>query len=282
MADKNTPPKLRSTWFRVAVEGATSDGRQIERGWIEQAAASYNPRTYGARVWMEHIRGTLADSPFKAYGDVVAVKAEEVEINGQKKLALFAQIEPTADLVALNKAKQKIYTSIEIAPKFADTGAAYLIGLGITDSPASLGTDVLTFAAANPAAHPYANRKQHADNLFTVADETVLAFEEVEDKPSLGAVLFAKITDLLKGKEAQTQGEFAQVGAAITTVAEHVRDQDERFTRTEQTVTTLGNKHDALAADFAALKQQLSQTQDPNQTQRPAVTGGNGQNLTDC
>lgn len=185
MADPKTP-KLRSPFFRVAVEGATSDGRQIERAWIEQAAASYNPKTYGARIWMEHIRSSVADSPFKAYGDVVAVKAEEVEINGQKKLALFAQIEPTADLVALNKAKQKIYTSIEISPKFADTGAAYLVGLGITDSPASLGTDVLSFAAANPAGNPYAGRKQHADNLFTVAEETALTFAEVEDKPILG------------------------------------------------------------------------------------------------
>lgn len=86
MADPKTP-KLRSPFFRVAVEGATSDGRQIERAWIEQAAASYNPKTYGARIWMEHIRSSVADSPFKAYGDVVAVKAEEVEINGQKRRA---------------------------------------------------------------------------------------------------------------------------------------------------------------------------------------------------
>ena len=33
---------------------------------------------------MEHLRGTLADSSFRAYGDVLAVKAEEVEINGEK------------------------------------------------------------------------------------------------------------------------------------------------------------------------------------------------------
>jgi hypothetical protein len=281
MADPKTP-KLRSPFFRVAVEGATSDGRQIERAWIEQAAASYNPKTYGARIWMEHIRSSVADSPFKAYGDVVAVKAEAVEINGQKKLALFAQIEPTADLVALNKAKQKIYTSIEIAPKFADTGAAYLVGLGITDSPASLGTDVLTFAAANPAAHPYANRKQHADNLFTVAEETALTFDEVEDKPGLGALLLAKVTEMLKGKDAQTQGEFAQIGAAVTAVAEHVREQEERFTSAQAALTELTSKHRQLQADFTDLQVQLSQTQDPNQPKRPPVTGGDGQTLTDC
>ncbi len=281
MADPKTP-KLRSPFFRVAVEGATSDGRQIERSQIEQMAASYDPKTYGARIWMEHIRSSLADSPFRAYGDVIAVKAEEVEINGQKKLALFAQIEPTADLVALNKAKQKIYTSVEISPKFADTGAAYLVGLGITDSPASLGTDVLSFAAANPAANPYASRKLHADNLFTVADETVITFAEVEDKPGLGAKLFAKVQELLKGKDAHIDGEFAQIGAAVTAVAEHVREQDVRFTSAEQTVAALAGKHEALAGQFAALQVQLSSTQDPNQPKRPPVTGGDGKTLTDC
>lgn len=281
MADPKTP-KLRSPFFRVAVEGATSDGRQIERSQIEQMAASYDPKTYGARIWMEHIRSTLADSPFRAYGDVIAVKAEDVEINGQKKLALFAQIEPTADLVALNKAKQKIYTSVEISPKFADTGAAYLVGLGITDSPASLGTDVLSFAAANPAANPYASRKLHADNLFTVADETVITFAEVEDKPGLGAKLFAKVQELLKGKDAHIDGEFAQIGAAVTAVAEHVREQDSRFTNAETALAELAGKHAQLQTDFTNLQVQLSQTQDPNQTKRPPVTGGDGKTLTDC
>ncbi|WP_040259611.1 GPO family capsid scaffolding protein, partial [Xanthomonas citri] len=68
-------------------------------------------------------------SPFRAYGDVTAVKAEEVEIDGAKRLALFAQIEPTADLITINKSKQKLYTSIEVQEKFANTGKAYLVGL---------------------------------------------------------------------------------------------------------------------------------------------------------
>jgi hypothetical protein len=87
--------KFRSNWFRVAVEGATSDKRKIERTWLEQAAKNFSQNTYGARVWLEHFRSLLPDSPFKAYGDITAVKTEEVEIAGQKKLALFAQIEPT-------------------------------------------------------------------------------------------------------------------------------------------------------------------------------------------
>ena len=49
--------KFRSKWVRIFCEGATTDGRTIERAWIEQMAASYDPNTYGARLNCEHIRG---------------------------------------------------------------------------------------------------------------------------------------------------------------------------------------------------------------------------------
>ena len=62
--------KFRNNWFRVAVEGATSDKRTIKRSWLEQAAKNFNPSTYCARLWLEHFRSLLPDSPFKAYGDV--------------------------------------------------------------------------------------------------------------------------------------------------------------------------------------------------------------------
>ncbi|MFB9115222.1 GPO family capsid scaffolding protein, partial [Xanthomonas arboricola pv. corylina] len=163
--------KFRSNWFRVAVEGATTDGRTIQRSWIDDMAATYNRETYNARIWIEHMRSLLPDSPFRAYGDVTAVKAEEVEIDGAKRLALFAQIEPTADLITINKSKQKLYTSIEVQEKFANTGKAYLVGLAVTDSPASLGTSMLSFASQNPHANPLADRKQSPGNLFTVAEE---------------------------------------------------------------------------------------------------------------
>ncbi|MGV6473520.1 GPO family capsid scaffolding protein [Azotobacter vinelandii] len=274
--------KFRSKWFRVAVEGATTDGRQIERQWLVDAAETYNPNTYGARVWLEHFRSLLADSPFKAYGDVVALKTEEVDVAGVKKLALFAQIEPTADLVEMvNKAKQKIFTSIEITPKFADSGRAYLSGLAVTDTPASLGTEMLTFSAQNPDASPLKARKQHADNLFTAAEEAALEFEEVEDKPSVGAALFSRVQELLKGKQAKDDGEFAQVGKAVEAIAEHVKEQAEAFAAEQRTTAELRHQLQQLSADFAELKTRLGTTQDHRQQQRPTATGDNGQILAD-
>ena len=56
MADKTaTKPSekpLKSKFFRVATEGATTDGRAITREQIEQMAKNFDPAKYGARVWV--------------------------------------------------------------------------------------------------------------------------------------------------------------------------------------------------------------------------------------
>jgi hypothetical protein len=112
----------KSKFFRVGTEGDTTDGRKIERSWIQQMADHFNRDLYGARVWLEHLRGLYPDSTFRAYGDVTALEAREVE---DGKLALYAQIDPTDDLVAMNKARQKLYTSMEVDTNFARRGHAY-------------------------------------------------------------------------------------------------------------------------------------------------------------
>jgi len=216
----------RSKFFRVAVEGATTDGRVIERSLIEEMAATYNPATYGARVNMEHIRGFSPEPPFNAYGDVLAVKAEEVtiELAGKqvKRLALFAQIAPTDELVKLNTAKQKLYTSIEINPNFAATGKAYLMGLAVTDSPASLGTELLAFAAGGTAeaAHVKAAldaRKMAPGNLFTAAAETFSL--ELEAAPGAPGALVSAAEVTLSGLIAGVMQKLTGAPAVTTAVA---------------------------------------------------------------
>jgi hypothetical protein len=274
--------KFRSKFFRVAVEGATTDGRRIERDWIDQMAASYDRSKYGARIWMEHIRGTLPDSPFRAYGDVLAVKAEDIEIDGKTVRALFAQIEPTADLINMvNTLKQKIFTSIEVREKFADTGKAYLMGLGVTDTPASLGTEMLAFSAQHPEASPLKARKQSPDNLFTEASETDLVFEEYEEKPSIGAQLFSKVQDLLKGKQNRDDSESLAVGQAVEAIAEHGKNLADEFAAEQKANNQLRTQLQQLSSDFSDLKTRLSTTQDHNQQQRPKVHGGSNQALTE-
>ena len=292
MAGKTETPakKHRSKFFRVAVEGATTDGRQIERQWLVDAAETYNLNTYGARVWIEHMRSLLPDSPFRAYGDVVALKTEEVEIAGAKKLALFAQIEPTADLVSMNKARQKMFTSIELRPKFADTGRAYLDGIAVTDTPASLGTEMLTFSAQHPTNNPLADRKRDPGNLFSEAIEVALEFEEVEDESIKVTGLFSRVLEALgksKDKEGKDAALFNELGEAVEAMAAHVADQGRAFTAEKSAREQLQAAQDKLSSDFADLVKKLENTParsglESQFTARPAATGGDGKLVTDC
>ncbi|ALJ29722.1 phage capsid scaffolding protein [Stenotrophomonas acidaminiphila] len=285
--------KFRSKFFRIAVEGDTTDGRVIEKTWLQQMADSYNPTTYGARIWMEHIRSMLPDSPFRAYGDVTALKAEEVTIEGEKKLGLFAQIEPTDDLVKMvNVLKQKVFTSMEIDPKFAGTGKAYLTGLGVTDTPASLGTERLAFSAKHPEHKLFSERKQNPDNLFSAAQEVALEFEEVEVEESTAAKLFAMIATIAErfsGGPKPTEpapaatGDLAEIGKALAQVCTHMAQQEERFTQLQRDYREHNTGLQALRAEFNTLQSQLDTSPAGNQPQRPASTGSNSANdKTDC
>ena len=260
----------KTKFFRIAKEGATTDGRNIEREWLEQMAANYDPvNVYGARINLEHYRGVVPDGPFKAYGDVLALETRE---EGDGKLGLYAQIKPTADLVAMTKAGQKIYTSCEINPKFADTGEAYLVGLAVTDNPASLGTEILAFAAKNPTASPLAKKKQDPANLFSASEEALVLDMEAK---SVTGVLLSKVKALL-GKTAKEQGQaaderFADVHAAVEEVATH----------TQESLATLTASVQDLTAQVADLTTKLS-AQPDGTPPRPLATGGKNEVVTDC
>ncbi|MDN4056325.1 GPO family capsid scaffolding protein [Massilia sp. YIM B02763] len=262
----------KTKFFRIAKEGATTDGRTIEREWLVEMAANYDPvNVYGARINLEHFRGVIPDSPFKAYGDVLALETRE-EADG--KLGLYAQIKPTPDLVAMTKAGQKVYTSCEINPKFADTGEAYLVGLAVTDNPASLGTEMLAFAAQHPNSNPLAKKKQDPANLFSAAAEELVI--EMESK-SIASVLLSKVQALLgKNKEQGKANDerFADVHAAVETIATH----------SQESSAALSAQIQALTDTVASLTAKLSTTDDGTPT-RPLQTGGAGTSAdekTDC
>lgn len=283
----------KTKYFRVIKEGDTTDGRVVRRDWIQQMAANYDPQNiFGARIWLEHIRGTLPDSPFRAYGDVVSVKAEELD---DGKLALFASLDPTDDLVAMNKKRQKIYTSCEVNPDFAKTGEAYLVGLAVTDDPASLGVEMLSFSASAKA-NPLASRKQDPNNLFTAAQPFSLDIEDdmtTEDKDTASKdggtkTLLSKITGILsKDREEQketVQKHSADVGEAMEALATAHADLAEKFSAATKadkaTIDGLTKQVETLSADlkkvtddFAAFRDQLDNTEDDG-AGRSKATGG--------
>lgn len=281
----------KSKRFRIGVEGATTDGRVIERVWLTQMAANYSQQVYTAVVNMEHIKGYTPDSAFRRFGIVEALEAEEISEGPLKgKMALYAWIVPTDELVSMTAQMQKLFTSMEVNPKFSDTGEAYLVGLAVTDDPASLGTEMLQFSAS-AAVNPLARRKQDRDNLFTAAEETLLEFEDLpEEKPGL----FASIKALLSRKSADDDDRFADVHLAVEEVAEAHQSLSESVAEVGQRV---GNLKDDFSQRLDDMQQQLStaeselstlreklSVEDSRSDRRPFSSGGNGssEQLTTC
>ena len=103
---------------------------------------SYSPELYAALIWPEHSRGHWNIFEGNNWGEVPDVKAEKQD----GKWRLLAKLTPNSFLLSANKKGQKLYTSIEMHPNFQGTGKAYLVGLAVTDSPASTGTTRLLFS----------------------------------------------------------------------------------------------------------------------------------------
>lgn len=275
---------VKAKRFCIGVEGATTDGREIQREWLVQMAASYNPAVYTALINLEHLKSYTPDSTFNRYGRVTALAAEEIKDGPLAgKMALYADIEPTDALVELVKKGQKLFTSMEVSTKFADTGKAYLVGLGATDDPASLGTEMLAFSAS--AAHnPLANRKQNPENLFTAAAETVIELEETQDeKPSL----FSRVAAMFTKKEQSDDARFSDVHKAVELLATEQqslgdstqKSLSEQGVRLSELETSLQAQVDA----FSELQQKLNQ-EDSRKDYRQRTPGGSAPAgpLTNC
>lgn len=282
--------KKVSKFFRIGVEGDTCDGRIISASDIQEMAETYDPRVYGCRINLEHLRGLLPDGVFKRYGDVVELKAEKIDddsaLNG--KWALFAKITPTGDLIAMNKAAQKVYTSMEIQPNFANTGKCYLVGLAVTDDPASLGTEYLEFCR-NAKHNPLQRFKANPENVFSAATLAELEFEDVPD--TVLNSLADKVKAIFSRKQVSDDARLNDVHEAVTTVSEHVQTnltkQDERLSAMETAFATLSKeltgKVEETSQAFSALKTTLDKTESFSQPRRTKASGGGGDELlTDC
>ncbi len=282
--------KKVSKWFRIGVEGDTCDGRVISATDIQEMAETFDPRVYGCRINLEHLKGILPEGPFSRYGDVVELKSEKIDddsvLNG--KLALFAKITPTDDLIAMNKKLQKVYTSMEIQPNFANSGKCYLVGLAVTDDPASLGTEYLEFCR-DAKFNPLNRFKAAPGNLISVATLAELEFEDLPE--NVFTALSDKVKTIFSRKQASDDARFQDVHEAVTTVSEHVQDN---LTATEQRLVALENAFSTLRQDvtskadqtrqaFSQLKTTLDNTESTTQPRRKLSTGGGGDELlTDC
>jgi hypothetical protein len=279
----------RTKFFRVAVEGPTIDGRNIERKHLEQMAAAYDPAIYTARINVEHLRGYSPQPPFNAYGSVAELKTEEVTLNiggkDQKKLALMASFEVNDQAKELTAADQKIFSSVEIQPNFAQTNKAYLVGLALTDSPASLATEALKFSTRDDA---------KKDHLLGVEDTGfTLEFSDAgsgsDEMKEAGSLLKKLFSGLISGSASAAPAAVeapAAPAAAADQFAQFSAAMQEALTKLNELHTAAFAKQEARNAAFqqelTSLKDDLEKTPVRKFNARPAATGGGDRVLADC
>lgn len=260
MTQAHTPATQK--WFRIGRSGPTVDGRHIKAEWLTEAAKTYHPELYGARLNVEHIKSYAPETPFNGYGDVLALKTEVVGDHTY----LLAQIEPTDKLKALSQKKTKAYTSMELRPNFAQTGKAYLTGLALTDTPASLGTSMLAFSVdpevyhsevmemseheAEAAAEPTLGLVQKIYQLLTQQPKALATPEPTTTTPTATS-----------SAEPELQAAVQLLAAELALLQAHAQTQTDALL--------------ALQSQWSALQNQ------PAQPERAPHTGAQGYSLPD-
>jgi hypothetical protein len=267
-----------SKFFRAFVAGQTiSDGRTITDEMIDDIVATFDRETYTPRINIEHVAGYSPEPPFNAYGDVVAVRAQDDEINiagtAEKRHALYVQIDATDQLVQLFERGQKPFPSVELTPDYSGAGKIGLVGLAFTDKPASIATQKPQFSRSAPGTLFSSSTEAVSiefDGAGTagIADAIVAGFSKL-------AAMFNRTGDQPEPKRepkpepkpANDNMDFAAFSKAMG----------------EAVAAALKPAHDAIdaqRAELASLKTQLEGT--PAGFSRPPATGGAGQHLTDC
>ena len=221
-------------WICACVAGMTIDGREIKDQQVTDMAETYSQSTYIARIWLEHVRGVDPNSMFKALGDVVEVKAERLTDGALKgKLALFVKLAPHQDLIAMVRNGQKVHLSVEIDPNFAGSGKAYLVGMGVTDSPASLGVGIMKFSANE--------RKQHlfSDPVLAEIKEPVLP----TGNNNLFFMQLMQENNAMRGEIKQLVGGFNSINSILL---EMKSKQNEYAEKMEKATKALDETREAL------------------------------------
>lgn len=278
--------------FRVAREGQTVDGRELTGQEIQQMGSSYSLEKYGARINLEHYSGWSPEPPFNAYGDII--KVEAVEEDG--KWSLYNTLSALPNFVAMNKNGQKIYPSIEFYRNFAGTGIAYQVGLGLTDTPASLGTEPIKFSA-----NQFALRTQPNSEIYM---SLTAPTEQNNSVPNDQKGFFEQLKTMLSPSQpkpaAQPDDFQAVVTQGLVTALNGIKDLNEKFStlsstpaaatppvnppapvsftqNTEQPITPQDNLSQALAPilqSIQGLQTQFTQLSTTPVNNPPAAAGG--------
>lgn len=256
---------FKTEFLCILTAGHTVDGREIPQQILNDVAETYNVEVYNARINLEHERGG-----WKA-GSVLALKV----IANQ----LFAELKPNSLLLSLVSQGQLLHTSCELEPNFAKTGKWYLIGLALTDEPASLGTSEL-----------HLSKKTNTEQFSTCESLELIAPE----KPNLFKKLLNKKDDDMSDKAtlemlSQMQEQNAKQTEALTNLAlgmtsltknltakpeeeETETDESTDLKEVKEQLSTLASKFETQGEELTGFKEKLSKITD--EQDRDQATGG--------
>lgn len=280
-----TGSQLTTSFIRIATEGKTVDGREIDAQWLIDMAESYDPNVYTAMIWPEHER------LWGSKGEVQELKAEEED----GLMRLYARLCPSAELLQANRAGQLLFCSIEPSETldFCGTGKPYLEGLGVTSSPASIGTERLRFSAkrdgrtygsweplvisdvADTKEYSMSNKDDKSKkslfrSLFNIADKKETTESVKQDKPKSRLFSGRKFSDedvqVIVDAVAELQDKVDEQEEVIAELKENATDVTEIKTAVEEVKGDLETvqeevteiKEEVTGGEFSKLKGKLN------------------------
>ncbi|EMK6701227.1 GPO family capsid scaffolding protein [Vibrio cholerae] len=281
-----------SDWVVIATEGSTVDGRKITKSWINDMASLYAKDEYTALIWPEHWRSSWGPFEGKNWGVVEELKAEVLD----DKLRLFAKLTPNQYLLDANQEGQKLFTSIEPNPDYKGEGRCYLMGLAVTDSPASTGTTQLKFSRRHgeeTAIESDALEELHLEKCFSRTDRlfsalrTFIAGDEPEtpskpqsedeepmNKEQYSALMASIGVITEKQNELESQFKTFSTNKTLETNVEtnegDGKDKEtngmtpEQFSKLTETLDSIAQKQADLETKFTQLSQTGPEGQNPD------------------
>ncbi|MEX3171581.1 GPO family capsid scaffolding protein [Serratia quinivorans] len=214
-----TSSQLMTDWICIATEGETVDGRDIPASWLTEMAETYDLELYTALIWPEHERY------WGNSGEVLELKTEVTDTGLTK---LYARLCPTDDLIYSNRRNQLLFASIEPVENFRGSGKTYLKGLGVTNTPASIGTDRMRFNAEQNNAIYGAPVPFVIDMVTTRPGDKKMS----EEKKPLWQSLFGAKQPEPTPKPASaplSQGDNKEFTEALSGMAQAVVDLQQKF-----------------------------------------------------
>jgi uncharacterized coiled-coil protein SlyX len=195
-------------------------------------------------------------------------------------MALYAAIKPLPDLVEMNKKGKKVYSSIEVEPKFADTGEAYLTGLAVTDDPASLGVEMLKFSAKRDESK-FSSEPLETTLEFGAEDETKTT-KTTAPAPKAQACCPSCWASSAASMAASPMPKSSTPNAAevLGVMGETIEELQETVATQAKQLAKYRKQLDTQQQDFTAFRQQMDET-DGDPRERSPSTGANA-DAADC